>query len=209
MLENHLLIEIIGYTGTVLVAISLMMSSIIKLRVFNLIGSIIFTIYGFVIGAVPIGLLNGFISLVNIYYLREMFSVKEYFKVLEVQNDTEYLKYFLDFHAKDIKEFNPGFEFNPTSEWTILFLLRNSVPAGLLCFEYLDESSLFVKLDYVIPGYRDFKTGKYMYRKILKVPKIKKIYTDHGNKKHEQYLKKMGFIKTQLESKSVYCLEIK
>jgi hypothetical protein len=208
MLGSLPLVEIIGYIGSVLVAISLMMSSIIKLRIINLIGSTIFSVYGFVIGAVPVGLLNAFIALVNIYYLIEMFSTKEYFKVLEVKNDWEYLKYFLDFHGKDIKEFSPTFEFKETDKWSILFMLRNSVPAGLLCFEHLDDNSLFVKLDYVIPGYRDFKTGKYMYRKILKEAKIKKIYAEHGNKRHEQYLRKMGFVKTDLESKSVYCLVI-
>ncbi|MDR3627574.1 MAG: hypothetical protein P4L45_12105 [Ignavibacteriaceae bacterium] len=208
MFRNLPLIEVIGYIGSVLVAISLMMSSIIRLRIINLIGSSIFSIYGFIIGAVPVGLLNGFIALINVYYLFEMLSTKEYFKVLEVQNDWEYLKYFLNFHEKDIKEFNPGFEFNPNDKWRIIFMLRNSVPAGLICFEYLDESSLFVKLDYVIPGYRDFKTGKYMYRKILKEAKIKKIYTGHGNRKHEQYLRKMGFVKTDLDSKSVYCLQL-
>ena len=208
MFDNLPLIQIIGYAGSVLVAVSLMMNSIIKLRIFNLIGSIIFSIYGFIIGAIPVGLLNGFVALVNIYYLIEIFSKKEYFKVLEVQSDWEYLKYFLSFHAKDIKEFNPTFDFIPSGKWNILFLLRNSVPAGLLCIEYLDESSLFIKLDYVIPGYRDFKTGKYLYSKILKEPKIKKIYAEHGNKRQEQYLKKMGFVKTLFESKSLYCLEI-
>jgi hypothetical protein len=202
------LIEIIGYVGSVLVAVSLMMSSIIRLRIINLIGSAIFSIYGFVIGAIPVGLLNGFITIVNIYYLIEMLSAKEYFKILQVQNDWEYLKYFLEFHAKDIKEFNPDFEFKQTDKWDILFMLRNSVPAGLLCFEHLDETSIFIKLDYVIPGYRDFKTGKYLYRKILKEAKIKKIYTEYGNKTHEQYLKRMGFVRTELESKSVYCLVV-
>jgi len=208
MFLNLPLIEVIGYLGSVIVAVSLMMSSIVKLRIINLIGSLIFSIYGFIIGAVPVGLLNGFIALVNIYYIFEMFSAKEYFKILEVQKNWEYLKCFLDFHSKDIKSFNPNFEFNPTSKWSIIFLLRNSVPAGLLCFEYLDENSLFVKLDYVIPGYRDFKGGKYIYRNIMKETKIKKMFADHGNKRQEQYLKKMGFEKSVLENKPVYCLQI-
>jgi hypothetical protein len=205
---NLPLIEIIGYAGSVIVAVSLMMSSILKLRVLNLIGSLVFSVYGFIIGAIPVGLMNGFIVLVNIYYLFEMLSVKEYFTILEVQKDWEYLKYFLDFHSKDIKAFNPTFEFNPTAKWSIVFMLRNSVPAGLLCFEYLDESSLIVKLDYVIPGYRDFKAGKYIYRNVMKEIKIKRIYAEHGNKKQEQYLKKMGFVKSGLAGKQMYCLEV-
>ena len=72
-------VEIIGYAASVLVAISLMMSAIVKLRIINLIGCIFFTVYGVIIGAYPVAIVNGFIGLVNIYYLFEIFSSKEYF----------------------------------------------------------------------------------------------------------------------------------
>jgi hypothetical protein len=189
------LIEIVGYAGSVLVAISLMMSAIVKLRVINLIGSLTFSIYGFIIGALPVGFLNGFIVLVNLYYLYEIFSTKEFFKILEVRYNDEYLKYFLEFHIDDIRKFNPGFVFDPAGTWKSQFVLRNSVPAGLVCMEQKDEHSIYIKLDYVIPGYRDFKTGKYVFNKIFSETGIKKIYADPGNKIHTDYLKKMGFVK--------------
>jgi len=205
--EIHL-IEIIGYIGSVLVAISLMMSSIVKLRVINLMGAVVFSTYGFIIGALPVGFLNGFIALVDIYYIIEIFSTKEYFRVLEVKHDSEYLKYFLKFHGKDIKKFIPTFSFEPSEHWIVLFVLRDTVPAGLVCAEYHDKDHLFLNLDFAIPGYRDFKVGKYVFPKIFEKQKVKKIYSDPGNKKHEQYLQRMGFVKTTLDSKPVYCLEI-
>ncbi|MCX6169487.1 MAG: hypothetical protein NTX65_09110 [Ignavibacteriales bacterium] len=202
-------IEIFGYAGSVLVAVSLMMSSIVKLRIINLIGAVVFSTYGFVIGALPVGFLNGFIALVDIYYIIEIFSTKEYFRVLEVQHDSEYLKYFLKFHESDIKKFIPTFSFQPGEDWIVLFVLRDTVPAGLVCAEYHDEDHLFLNLDYAIPGYRDFKVGKYVFPKIFERRKVKKIYSEPGNKKHEQYLKRMGFVKTTLDSKPVYSLENK
>lgn len=204
--EIHL-VEIIGYAGSVLVAVSLMMSSIVKLRIINLIGAVIFSTYGFIIGALPVGFLNGFIALVDIYYIIEIFSTKEYFRVLEVQHDSEYLRYFLKFHTEEIRKFIPTFSFEPTERWIVLFILRDTVPAGLVCAEYHDEDHLFLNLDFAIPGYRDFKVGKYVFPKIFEKRKVKKIYSDPGNKKHEQYLRRMGFIKTTLDSKPVYCLE--
>jgi hypothetical protein len=200
-------IEIFGYAGSVLVAVSLMMSSIVKLRIINLIGAVVFSTYGFIIGALPVGFLNGFIALVDIYYIIEIFSTKEYFRVLEVQHDSEYLKYFLKFHEEEIKKFIPTFTFEPTEHWIVLFVLRDTVPAGLVCAEYHDEDHLFVNLDYAIPGYRDFKVGKYVFPKIFERRKVKKIYSEPGNKKHEQYLRRMGFIKTTLDSKPVYSLK--
>lgn len=207
MFNEIQLIEVIGYIGSVLVAVSLMMSSIVKLRVINLIGAVVFSTYGFIIGALPVGFLNGFIALVDIYYIVEIFSTKEYFRVLEVKHDSEYLKYFLKFHAEEIKKFIPTFSFEPGEHWILLFVLRDTVPAGLVCAEYHDEDHLFVNLDFAIPGYRDFKVGKYVFPKIFEKQKVKKIYSEPGNKKHEQYLRRMGFVKTTLNSKPVYSLE--
>ena len=63
--------EMLGYMASVFVAISLMMRSVTKLRVINLIGAVLFTAYGLVIAAYPVAVVNGFIVLVNIYYLQQ------------------------------------------------------------------------------------------------------------------------------------------
>ncbi len=81
--------EIIGYIASALVAISLMMSSILKLRVINLIGAAFFTVYGLLIGAYPVAVVNFIIVRIDLYYLYEIFAAKEYFALLEVPNDSE------------------------------------------------------------------------------------------------------------------------
>lgn len=68
-MESVNFLEMVGYTASVLVAISLMMRSLHKLRIINLSGSLLFTVYGFTIGAYPVALLNAFIVLVNLFYL--------------------------------------------------------------------------------------------------------------------------------------------
>ena len=50
-MNPQLLYEIIGYTASFLVALSMAMNSLFKLRVANLIGAICFTTYGLLIGA--------------------------------------------------------------------------------------------------------------------------------------------------------------
>ncbi len=67
--------EMLGYLASVLVALSLMMRSLNKLRLINLVGSLLFTVYGFIIGAYPVAVLNAFIVLVNIFYLQQAFKV--------------------------------------------------------------------------------------------------------------------------------------
>jgi hypothetical protein len=202
-------VEIIGYVGSVLVAVSLMMSAIVKLRVLNLVGAAIFSIYGFIIGALPVGMLNGFIAIVDAYYLYEMFSAKELFKILESSPNSDYLKYFLFFHENDIKKFFPLFDFDMDETWQMFFILRNSVPAGLVCAERIGDDKLYIKLDYAIPGYRDFKLGKYVYYKYLKGININKVYADCGSKAHNKYLEKIGYTESLLDGKRVYMLRIK
>ena len=65
-------IEIIGYAGSLLVAVSLMMSSLVRLRWINLGGALAFAVYGWLVGAYPVLAVNGFIVLVNVYYLWRM-----------------------------------------------------------------------------------------------------------------------------------------
>ena len=69
-------LEFLGYLASTLVAISLMMRSLTKLRVINLSGSLLFTVYGFSIGAYPVAALNAFIVLVNLFYLQKQVSGK-------------------------------------------------------------------------------------------------------------------------------------
>jgi len=203
------LVEILGYLASALVAVSLMMKAIVKLRIINLIGSVFFTVYGIIIGAYPVACVNGFVAFINIYYLFEIFTAKEYFCILEVKPDSDYLKMFLNYHLQDITKYITTFTLDQVDKCNVFFVLRNSIPAGLVCFENRDNKTVFVKLDYVIPGYRDFKTGNFVYNKILKERNILKIYSSSENKVHQQYLKKMGFEKTTFNQKTVYCLELK
>ncbi len=50
-MDTAMLIEIFGYIGSILVVVSMLMSSIVKLRAINTIGSVISGIYAVVCGA--------------------------------------------------------------------------------------------------------------------------------------------------------------
>lgn len=69
--------EWVGYLASVVVAISLMMSNIKKLRWWNLIGAALFVAYGMAIGAYPVALVNFFIVLIDAYYLLKLYREPE------------------------------------------------------------------------------------------------------------------------------------
>ncbi|GAA4897032.1 YgjV family protein [Ferrimonas pelagia] len=76
-MEAAVIWEWVGYAASLLVAISLMMSEIKKLRWWNLCGAALFVAYGLAISAYPVALVNGFIVLINIYYLHKIYSYEQ------------------------------------------------------------------------------------------------------------------------------------
>ncbi len=215
MLYNISLIEWVGYVGSILVALSLTMNSIKKLRWYNLVGASVFSFYGFVIGALPVGLLNLFIVLVDIYYLIEMYSKNDLFKSVVIKPDSVYLEYFIEYYKKEIKLFFPKFDqsiLRNTDEnhrtFTLL-LLRNAVVAGAF-IGIKNNQILYVYLDFVIKEYRDLKPGKFFYNTnidFLKNKGINKIICNTQNEQHKRYLQKMGF-SLQEKSTDVYVKDI-
>lgn len=65
-------IEWIGYLASLLIVVSLTMSDIVKLRIVNSIGCVVFVTYGILVGAYPVIVSNFAIVIINIYYLYKM-----------------------------------------------------------------------------------------------------------------------------------------
>ena len=62
-------VEWIGYAASCAVAVSLLMTNIIRLRIINTVGCILFVIYGLLVGAYPVVISNIAIMLINAYQL--------------------------------------------------------------------------------------------------------------------------------------------
>jgi hypothetical protein len=193
---NSEFLQWIGYSASVIIAISMMMSSIVKFRLVNLAGAFTFSVYGFLIGALPVGFLNGFIVIVDIYYLIEIYGKREVFEILELRPENRYLIRFIEFHNAEIQRFFPGFSYKPDMNTVSFFILRNMSVAGLFLAHREEDNILKVGLDYVIPEYRDFKNGKYVYLR-LKGKFIDagftKVMAEGNSVKYVKYLKKLGF----------------
>jgi len=194
-MEISFIYELVGYTGSILVAVSLMMKSLVRLRVVNLFGAIVFIIYGILIKAAPVVFLNALTLSVNAYNLWKMWGRKDYFTLMEIRAESTYLKRFLDFYSKEILEFIPTYLFKPKPEQLVLFVLRNMLPVGVLIVKPEGQSA-HIFLDFVIPGYRDFRAGKFLFDEsavFFREKGITRLVTEPGNPRHETYLKRMGF----------------
>lgn len=192
--------EIIGYLASGIIALSMTMSSIVKFRWINLVGASTFATYGILIGAIPVAILNGFIVAIDVYYLLRIYGKKELFETLEVRKDNRYLLRFLEFHHDEIQKFFPGFTYKPEMNTISFFVLRNTNIAGIFLAHKGKDECLRVGLDYVVPEYRDYKNGKFIYHSLkgeFVEGGFQKIISPGLTPKHASYLKRLGFSKTE------------
>ncbi len=190
------LIEWIGYCASAIVAISMFLTSIVRLRWVNLVGAALFAFYGMMIDSWPVALLNAVIVCTDVYYLLRIYTHVDAFEMLEVQQSNPYILRFLAYYKNDIEHHNPGFALQPSSDIYTYMVLRNMVMVGVFIAHPVDKHSIEVLLDYVTPDYRDFKNGRFVYMWVAN--KYKQLGYTHivatsPNPYHTQYLRNMGF----------------
>lgn len=192
-MSTAMLIEIYGYIGSCLVVVSMLMSSVVKLRVINTIGSIISGTYALIIGSFPLALMNGSLIVINIYNLFKLLKSEQHYEMTEGKADDSYLNYLLDHYKDDIKTYFPEFELGKTAFNAAYIVSNDAVPAGICLGKMTDETTMELVLDYTTPVYRDCSVGHYLYTKIAKCGVKKLTYTGKAEA-HIAYLDKMGFV---------------
>lgn len=198
-MDSSSIFEFIGYAASLLIAISLMMKSLIRLRILNAVGAIVFVIYGLAIHAYPVALLNGLIVVIDLYYLIRMLKRSDYFTLMEVAPDSAYLKFFLKFHKNDIRTFFPTFSYQAQPGDMIFFVLRNTIPAGVVILRPEGDEGRIL-LDYALQDYRDFKIGAFIFddnADILLDRGLTCLVTEGKVPIHAKYLRQMDFSQSE------------
>lgn len=188
--------ELIGYAGSVIILISLLMKSLVKLRGINLIGSLLLSLYGLLIKAWPVFGINAVIVGIDAWYLLQMMRCRDYFELAPLSEiGPEYFKKFFLYHERDILQFFPSVRLEPLIAAETYMLFRNMLPVGFFAFR-LEGEEARVMADYVIPEYRDFKVGLFVYeikRMYFKQRGIRRFIADGGIPMHRRYLRRNGF----------------
>ena len=65
-MTTDMIIEFVGYLGSFIVLISFLMSSVVRLRIVNGIGALIFAIYALIIRSYPTAIMNFCLIGINI-----------------------------------------------------------------------------------------------------------------------------------------------
>ena len=189
--------EWFGYAASLVVAISLTMSSIVKLRWLNLTGALMFSAYGFVIGAWPVGFLNLFIVAINVMYLTRLYRTRDDFRVMRWTGGSEFLDHFIDYHRQDIARFFPRFDAARLAGSIVYCLVRNASPIGLLVGRVDSAGCFEIDLDYVGPPHRDFRMGTFLYHQndFFRRQGVSTLRAAATGSSHDGYLERMGFVR--------------
>ena len=185
--------ELVGYFASLLVLVSLLMTSVVKLRIINSIGSAIYVIYALCIGSYPTAVMNLGLVLINAYFLIKLSRHKTMFHMVEAQTDESATNHFLQVYRNDIHNFFPGYDFTQGGQDRAYFIYADGDPVGLLIGRELEEGVLGITLDYSTPRYRDCSVGSFLYGQLAESG-IKQLVAQGGIKAHEQYMQKMGFV---------------
>jgi hypothetical protein len=191
-------VELLGYLASAIIIVSITQTSILRLRLLGLVGALAFLGYSLAIGAYPIAVVNVVAASIHLWYLRRLIGhTDEVFRLLHVLPSSVYLLDFLDFYDDEIHgRFQPEFTFHPRPDQVRAFILRDMVPAGLLIGEREGDGTFRVDLDFVIPQYRDFKIGRYVYSAASglfggSTPTC--VWARASTPEHAKYLRRMGF----------------
>ena len=202
------LILFIGYAASVLLALSLLESNYIKFRILNTSCNVVFIIYGILIHAWPIIVTNTVVLFINFYHLYKVFNKTEDFDLIEFAGNEKLVHKFLHFYEKDIKKYFPTYCHETTAGYLRFVVLRDLVIANIFVAELAENGDAFVKINYTVSRYRDYKVGKFIFvkeNKFLLSKGVKRlIYKDAFGKAHEQFLHKMGFKPEQIGEQKLY-----
>ena len=165
-------------------------TSVVKLRIINTIGSIIFTIYAIIIKSYPTAIMNAVIIFINLHYLYRMLKVEKEYDVVKMESDDSFIDYFIRHNRTELDKY---FDEIDPSKWNTAYVaFADDRPVGLTA-GYLKDGELDLLLDFTCPEYRDFSIGNRVFRKISE-DGIKKIIFDCDPEKFVGYFDKFNFV---------------
>ena len=188
--------EVIGYAASALVVLSLAMTSVVRLRIISLVGSVVFVVYAVLIESVPIVITNVAIACLNLWFLRNELGGRRDLGAIPVPVDSPYLSDFLRAHRPATRRSPPDCVV-PDAPAAVapLLLRRDGLPAGALIGRQ-QGSDLHVLLDHVTKPYRDSQISTWLYGKgsvVFRKLGIDRLITAPGTDAHHPYLERMGF----------------
>ena len=95
-LKLEIIFEIIGYIGTAFVLLSFLMTSVVRLRVLNTIGSLVSLVYLLIRHAYPTAFMNAALVVINVIHLARMYNQKAVFALMAADIRDSCVTFFIE-----------------------------------------------------------------------------------------------------------------
>lgn len=195
----NIYLEIFGYIGTALVILSMTMTSLKSLRLFNICGSVISAIYSVIVNAWPIVIMNAALVFINIFQLWRKSRLNKSYAHLVLSADDKTVEYFLTLHKEEIEKDFPGFDRLATDGREVHMLYIGNKVVGMLIG--VRTCDLFtVDAYYVVPEHRASLDKNAFYPELSALG-VKRIVMNVQNENTKVQFEKLGFV---VSTDSVY-----
>lgn len=190
-MDRQMILELVGYAASLLVLVSLLMSSAVKLRVINGIGSLIFAVYAVLIRSYPTAVMNFCLVGIDAYFLVKLLRNQALLHFTYADAQERSVEWFLSYYRDDIARYFPEFDAAVHADDTVCLVFAGGTIAGLL-LGTREGDTLRVRLDYAAPQYRDCSVGACVYDRLAR-DGVKALTAAPCDARHARYLRKMGF----------------
>jgi hypothetical protein len=185
-------LELMGYLGSILILVSMLMTSVVRLRVINLIGSAIFAVYALLIKSYPTAFLNACLVGINVYQLLKLKrKTGKRYEIQALRGSDGFAEWLMGKYGEDVKRYFPNVSPEDIRQSEGFAVLMDDCAAGVI-LGTRTEGTFEVLLDYATPTYRDCSVGRFVYGKLPSCG-ITELTCRAGAPEHTAYLEKMGF----------------
>lgn len=198
-MEYMNIVQLLGYSASFIIFISLTMKSIVKLRILNAMGCLLFVIFALKTHSLPAVVMNIGIVIIDIYYFFKIVRVKDNFEILEVIKENEIVRYFFEKNKEELLSLFGETALEKSEK--LAFYFRNTDIAGLIAYSVPkdgDGKTAAILIDFVVAKYRDLAIGRYFFIKntaFWKNQGLTALTVEQPSEEHIPYLERLGFVR--------------
>ena len=168
--------DALGWAGSALLVYSVLQSRMLRLRVLNLAASLALVAFNAIIGVWPMVAMNAALCLINAWFAVSLVRQRRRgsaFEWVGAGPDDPFVGRFLAHHGEEVAEFFPVARDLPAAlravsapDTLCALVLHGDVTVGLVVATAdhgAPGGAWRLLVDYVIPGYRDYTAGSFIY----------------------------------------------
>ncbi len=190
--------DVIGWVGSVLVVVSLMLPSVRRFRWMNFTGSVLATIYNGLFQIWPFFAMNLAIALIDAAWIlrieRDARRGRAY-QLVPIDASEPYFAHMAHALGEAVDRWYPGFGVSAAPAGRRAFLVLHGEETIGLVVADVDGDVADIALDVVTPRFRDFTPGRFVYTQggLAQILGVSALRVRPGTTRDPDYFRAVGF----------------